>query len=286
MKAFRDAVAAAEAPHAGDLFLPVLQGLAQRRQRIERRVFELPDAVEEFADAHAAGGRVEPAGPQELPQFLLELIEGGERRMGMEIAREGLALFGIQAVGPAPQERKQPPVPAVAGIDLPPELVDVVADQPDDMEAVRHDEGPREVPAHDGPIGARQIHAHHPHPLLAFQPRQIAFQSRLGTAEHHVEHAVPAQVAQGGGIAGPAGEEVLVDAQHPRAGGVGAFRQLALQVTVVPALHGRRTHPHPPGQAALADAVMVVLANLAFERLRRPLVGQQAGKALAEVPAA
>ena len=52
--------------------------------------------------------------------------------------------------------------------------------------------------------------------ILAFEAVEIAFQRSLTAPEHDIIDLVVLQIAERGGVAVPAREEVLVDAQHLR----------------------------------------------------------------------
>ena len=95
MESFRDAIVAAEAPHAGNFLLPIFQGLSETGHRSKGRFLELPDAIEEFANARSAGDWSEAMRAQQVPELLFELIEGGNGRMGLQINVQLLSLFGI-----------------------------------------------------------------------------------------------------------------------------------------------------------------------------------------------
>ena len=69
----------------------------------------------------------------------------------------------------APHQRKQATILRAGRIDLPPAVEEVMIDEPDDMEAIGHDEGFGEVFAHDRSIGGREIHADDPYFIFAFQ---------------------------------------------------------------------------------------------------------------------
>src|SRR5215467_1313232 len=85
-------------------------------------------------------------------------------------------------------------------VDLPPTGQKMMVDQTDDVEAIGHDLSFRKVLADQGAVSAGQIHANHSHPLLARQLRQICLQSSLTAAQHDIEDAVSAQIAERGGI--------------------------------------------------------------------------------------
>lgn len=61
-----------------------------------------------------------------------------------------------------------------------------------------------------------QVHAHHAHLGLAFEPVKIGLQGQFAAAQHDVVDLVVSQITQGGGEALLAREEVLVDPQHAR----------------------------------------------------------------------
>ena len=75
------------------------------------------------------------------------------------------------------------------------------------------------------------------------------------------------QVAQGGGIALSAGEEVLVDAQHLGASGRMPLGELALEAAAEIALDGGGADSFSAAQAAAVDAVQVLLIDGLLECL-------------------
>src|SRR4051795_12358517 len=69
----------------------------------------------------------------------------------------------------------------------------------------------------DRTIEYSQVHAHDPDVLFAFELKQIGLQGGFRAAESDVIDAMVLQIAEGGGVAFLAREEVFVDAQDPRA---------------------------------------------------------------------
>ena len=69
------------------------------------------------------------------------------------------------------------------------------------------------------------------------------------------------QIAESGGVALFAGEEVLVDAQHLRANGRMILAGATLQAAQEIALYGGRSDALPPSQPAPVNAVQVLLKD-------------------------
>jgi hypothetical protein len=94
------------------------------------------------------------------------------------------------------------------------------------------------------------------------------------------------QIAQGGGEAFAAGEEVFVNAQDLRANRRVPLAELTLQLMPEVALHGSRSDGLAPPQAAAVDAVQMLAEDHLLEGLAGALAGLDAGKTLAAVAAA
>jgi hypothetical protein len=92
---------------------------------------------------------------------------------------------------------------------------------------------------------------------------------------------VIAEIAQRGGIAFAAGEEVLVDTQHRGTARRMPLFELALESPPEVALHGRGAEVFPPAQAAAVDAVQVLLIDGLLKRLAGTLTAQNSGQRLA-----
>src|SRR3954452_3395634 len=103
------------------------------------------------------------------------------------------------------------------GVDLPPTGQEVVVDEADDMKPVGDDDRFGKVLLSDRTIDYSQVHAHDPDVLFAFELKQIGLQGGFRAAESDVIDAMVLQIAEGGGVAFLAREEVFVDAQDPRA---------------------------------------------------------------------
>lgn len=155
-------------------------------------------------------------------------------------------------------------------------------DEPNDVETVGHDAGVRKVLAHHGPVNGSQIHADDFHQMLAFEPVQIALQRSFAPPEHDIMDFVVSEIAEGSGVAVLPTEEVLVDAEDLRTLGTGPFSSQLSQPGAEPALNGGAGNSLPFRQAAAADAIEMLLANRAAERLTGAHPGQYARKTLPE----
>src|SRR5579871_6868230 len=89
----------------------------------------------------------------------------------------------------------------------------MVVDETDDMKAIGDNERLGKVLSHDRSIDHGQVHAHDPNPQFAWEVHKVRFQGGFGAAERDVVDAMVLQIAEGGGIAILAREEVLVDTQ-------------------------------------------------------------------------
>jgi len=88
------------------------------------------------------------------------------------------------------------------------------------------------------PITGSQIHADDLDQVLAFQPAEIAFQGGFAAAQHDIVHFIVLQIAESGGVAVSACEEVLVDAEDPRAFRADPFARQQPEVPEEPAFDG------------------------------------------------
>lgn len=160
-----------------------------------------------------------------------------------------------------------------------------MVDQPDHVKPVSDDAGIGKVLAHDCPVHAGQIHADNSYPVLAFEPMEIAFERSFAAAEDHVMNTVRSEVAEGGSVAVPAGEEMLIDAEHGRTNGIAPLIEGQLEKAQKPALHGRAGDAFALGQTAAADAVKVPAVDAFAIGLCSAMAGLDTRKALPE-PAA
>ena len=94
------------------------------------------------------------------------------------------------------------------------------------------------------------------------------------------------EVAERSGVPSAPGEEVFVDAEHTRAVGTGTLGCEPSKIVLEPALDGGCSEFLPPGKAAAANPVPVVLKDLAFERFAGSLARQDPLEPLAEAPTA
>jgi hypothetical protein len=90
-------------------------------------------------------------------------------------------------------------------------------------------------------------------------------------------------IAEGGGVAVFACEEMLVDAEKARVLAADPFPGLQAQIPEKPALDGGAGNPFLPPQRAAADAVEVFLTDAAPEPLTGPQTRQNIGKPLPEI---
>lgn len=182
-------------------------------------VTDLEQAGDEFAALLACAVFLQ----QQIAEILLEAVDEMESWMLSQVLAEPLLLIRFEIVAVAAHEREQAAVFAGRRVHFPPKGQEVVVDEANDVEAVGHNLGLGEVLPDDGPVGGRQIHADHPDRLPPGQLAQIVLQCLLGASQHHVVNAVVAEIAEGGGVALAAGEEVLVNAQYARTSGATAL---------------------------------------------------------------
>jgi len=140
--------------------------------------------------------------------------------------------------------------------------------------------------ADHGTIDHRQIHADDPDPLFSFSRKKIRFQSGFRTPERDIEDPVILQIAESSGVALPAREEVLVDAQN-----LGAHRRMLLprsplEMTQEIPLHGRRANALASAETAPVDPVQVLLVDHLLEAFAGSLARLHARQALAKRAAA
>src|SRR5580765_7000502 len=91
------------------------------------------------------------------------------------------------------------------------------------------------------------------------------------------------EIAEGGGVAVPPGEKVLVDAQHLRTSGARPLQGQLRQPSGEPALNGGAGDAFPLRQTGAVDAVVMPLADASPERLTGAQTGQNARKSLPEI---
>jgi hypothetical protein len=162
----------------------------------------------------------------------------------------------------------------------------MLVDQADDMEAIGDNPGIREVLTDHGSMGGRQVHAHDPHPILAFEAAEIGFQRQLAPAQGNVIHRMILQVAEGSRISVLPGKEMLIDTEHLRAWSAGPLGRQALEKVLGMAFHGRTANAFALGDAAAADSIPVIFEDFEAKRLGRVLAWQDSRKAMAEATAA
>src|ERR1700760_1905917 len=109
----------------------------------------------------------------------------------------------------AADERDQTATLAPYRIEFFPASEEVMIDDADHVETVRHDLGLGKVFADQRTVDRSQIHAHHSHRVLSLEPFQVVLQGRFRTSQHDVVDFVAAEIAESRGIAFTAGEEML-----------------------------------------------------------------------------
>ena len=219
---------------------------------------------------------------QEIAEPLFETVNHLQRRMRGEITVETLLLVRLEIVPVTAHQGEQAPIPGSDRIQIAPAGEKVVIHQPNDMEAVGDNARLGKVFAHDGPVNSSQIHADHFDSLFPLEPVEISFQGSFAAAEHHVIDFVVLEIAERGGEAVLSGEEMLIDAEDPRALRSGPFARLLPQPGSEPALNGRAGNPLALRQSAAADAVQVFLTNRTAKWLTGAHPRQNARKALPE----
>lgn len=104
---------------------------------------------------------------QQIAEALLETIDEIQGGVQFQVRSQAQLLFGLDVVAMAAHQRQQAAVPGTNGIDVAPAGQEVMVDEADDMEAIRHDAGIREVFAHHSTADRSQVHAHHAHRFFA-----------------------------------------------------------------------------------------------------------------------
>lgn len=122
-----------------------------------------------------------------------------------------------------------------------------------------------------------QIHAHDPDRRLALQALEIVFRGGLRTAQDDLLDLVVAQVAQGGGVAVTAREEVLVEARHRRARRTGTLRHRTAKIVLAITLHGGAADAFALAHPAAVDPIPVIPEDLVTEGLTGALPATRAG---------
>jgi len=212
VEALGDPVVLRKPPHPGDLFSPGPEGPGELFEGLQTAGLELMEEVHEQRD-EPLSTRTKGAGfhAQQTRQTLLERVDGREGGMGLQVGLQPLPLVLAQTVFMPAHQRDQPPVLRSHRIELSPHHQELVVDQPDDMEPIGHDDGPREVLADHGAVRTRQVHADDPDLVLASESLEIPFQRGLGAAQDDIVDLVMLQVAQRGGEAQTPGKELFVD---------------------------------------------------------------------------
>src|SRR5579871_876392 len=286
MEAFGDSVVAGEAPHAGDFLAPGIEHIAELHQWREPATTERGDIGQEAACQLLAAFLISPLLEQAVAEPLFEAVNHFQGWVLPQIRRQALVLQNREVVAMAAHQGEQPAVFSSNRVKELPAGQKVMIDGADHVESIGHNLGVGEMLLHQRPVTDRQIHADQQDQILAFEALEIGFQGGLAAAQHDIMHLMVFQVTEGRGIAVPAGEEVFVDAQNLRAQTAGAFSRQQTQIPEKPALHGRTGDPLALPQAAPADAIEMLLANAAPERLGRAQPRLNPRKALPEAAAA
>ena len=128
------------------------------------------------------------------------------------------SLFRFEVVCVTAHEGEEPPIFSAQGIELLPDLEEVVVDEPDDMEPVGDDFSIWEVTLCDPSVSFGEIHDDDSDFELVKKPLERALEGKFGASEEDIMNSVFGEVAKSGGISLFAGKEVLVDAKDPWAG--------------------------------------------------------------------
>ena len=134
-------------------------------ERSNATLAQLLDGVEELFSQRAALGLVAVLVAQQLAEGLHLVVERCEGGMGHEELVAALALAIREALGMLAHRSEAPAVVLKVRNNGAHEGQEVVLDEADDMEAVRHNAGPREVALDQCPVGAAEVDADHPDPL-------------------------------------------------------------------------------------------------------------------------
>ena len=108
------------------------------------------------------------------------------------------------------------------------------------------------------------------------------FQRSFAAAQHDIVDLVIAQIAQRGGVALPAGEEVFVNAQNTRTTGRVPLPELAAESVAEMALHRGCSDAFSAAQPAAVDAVQMLLEDHLAEGFAGSLARQDPRQRLAE----
>ena len=95
-------------------------------------------------------------------------------------------------------------------------------------------------------IDAGQIHADDQDFVFSLQPVKIAFQRSFTASQNDIEHGVPLEIAEGGGITQTPGKEVLINAQDAWTDGTASLSDVAFEKVLGPALYRCTGHDTGP----------------------------------------
>lgn len=121
------------------------------------------------------------------------------------------------------------------GVQLLPDLEEVVVDEADDVEAVSHDLCILEETFCDPAVGFGKVHDDDADLGFVEKPSERGFQSQFRASEEDVVDPVFGEIAEGGGVSFFSGEKMFVDSQDSWAGVVLHLRELMLEEVVVAA---------------------------------------------------
>src|SRR5271157_4772157 len=202
--------------------------------------------------------------------------------MALEELIEAPVLFGIKPIGPAAQQSQPRSVPAEDGDELAGQAHQVQSHHAHGMEAVGDDQGSWEPAPHEAAVAVGQVDADDPHPLSAFEAREVARELGLAPAGAYVEDPPVLQVAKGRGEALALVERVLVDPQDERAVQAEPLPGLPLCKLGVDATYGRRRRALAAREHRGADPVIVALIDRLPPRLRAAPTGHKPRQPLHE----
>ena len=217
VEAFSDAIVFGEAPHGRQGFSPGREGMSEGEERGEGTGFELIDKVEQFGDQRAAGTFCLMLEVEEGAEAVHSVIEGLESRVFGKEGFEAQRVGGRKVVLSFAQGSQRAAMVLDWRGDLAGQLQEVLGDNADDMEAIGHDLGSREVGSNQAAIGTGKIDANHANLVSALESAQKAAQIPWTAAGNNIEDPVVLKITEGGGKTLPLVKGVLVDPENPRA---------------------------------------------------------------------
>ena len=259
-----------------------MEGVSEDDELRQSGLAQLDDGTQKTGDQFLALSARFVFLQQQIAKPLFEAVDEVQGGALGQVGQQPDLLLGFEVVAVAAHQRDQAAVLGPGRIDLSPAGQEVVVDEADHMEAVGDDDRPRKLFMDDRAVDYGQIHADDPDLLFAFEPKKIRLQGGFRAAEREVVNAVVLQIAESGGVALLAREEVLIDAQNPGTNRRMILTSLPLKVAEKVALHGRGADALASAQATPVDAIQGLLIDHLLETLTGSLTGLHARQLLPE----